>query len=245
MPALSARHIASSALCASLLVGITGPAAMAADSAHERSPAAASPHDARLARMDALLANVRKINGGELAPVADLLDAVLRADDGRLPPAEAERLGAAAKRALAEASAKAPAPSVTPTATAPATLMLPSALSAPADDELADLDEVADAVDDVLDQVGDVLDDVVEAVDSLLEELTSGVGDVLPEADDLLTALENLVKALLGVTAEEATSSDPAASGTQTSTATPPASPVTLPVIGSLLQGLQGLLPEL
>src|SRR3954453_22271184 len=117
MPALSARHIGSSALCATLLIGITGPAAVAANAAREASTAAST--DARLARADALLAKVRNINGGEFAPVADLLDAVLKADNGRLPPDEARKLGAAAKRALAEASAKAPASSATPTATAP------------------------------------------------------------------------------------------------------------------------------
>ncbi|MFI1736017.1 hypothetical protein ACH40E_43960 [Streptomyces acidicola] len=241
MPALSARHIASSALCAALLVGITGPAAVAADSARERSPAASS--NAWLYREDALLTEVRKIDGGELAPVADLLDAVLKADDGRLPPDEARRLGDAAKRALAEASAKAPAPSATPTATAPATSVLPEAPSAPASDEL---DEVGDALDDVLDQVGEVLDDVVKAVDELLEALASSAGEVLPQAGDLLTALTNLVKGLLGSGLEGVTSSDPAVSSTQTSTststATPPASPVTLPVITPLLEGLLSIL---
>ncbi|MFJ9584033.1 hypothetical protein [Streptomyces acidicola] len=243
MPALSARHIASSALCAALLVGITGPAAVAADSARERGPAASS--NAWLYREDALLTEVRKINGGELAPVADLLDAVLKADDGRLPPDEARRLGDAAKRALTEATAKAPALTATPAATAPTTSVLPQAPSAPASDEL---DAVGDVLDDALDQVQDVLDDVMEAVDELLEGLTSGTGDVLPQAGDLLTALQELVKGLLGNGLGGVTSSDPAVSSTQTSTstststATPPASPVTLPVITPLLEGLLSIL---
>lgn len=217
MPALSARHIASSALCAALLVGITGPAAVAADSARETSPAASA--DAQPVRADVLLAKVRTMNGGELAPVADLLDAVLKADNGRLSPDETRTLGDAAKRALADVS---------------------------------DTDEVADAlddaVDDVLDDTEDVLDDVEGDVDSLLEALTSDAGDTLPEADDLLASLESLVKALLGIGANEAITSDAAvpsdavASSTQTTTVVPSAPPVTVPVIAPLLQGLMSIL---
>ncbi|MFF3820979.1 hypothetical protein ACFYYD_31085 [Streptomyces bluensis] len=223
MPAPSARHIASSALCAALLVGITGPAAVAADSAREHSPAASA--DTRPVRADVLLAKVRTINGGELAPVADLLDAVLKADNGRLPPDETRKLGDAAKRALADASD-------------------PDEVT----DALDDAEDVLDDTEGVLDDAEDVLDDVEEGVDSLLEALTSGADDTLEEAGDLLTSLESLVKALLGIGANEtilpdaAVPSDAAASSTQTSTVLPSAPPVTLPVITPLLQRLTSIL---
>ncbi|MFF4830574.1 hypothetical protein [Streptomyces sp. NPDC001315] len=109
MHALPVRRIASSALCAALLVGIAGPAAMAADSSRERSHAALP--DAPLLGSHALRAQVGKLNafGDELTPVTDLLNAALKADNGQLPPAEARKLGDAAKGALAKVAAKAPA----------------------------------------------------------------------------------------------------------------------------------------
>ncbi|MFF3334793.1 hypothetical protein ACFYWX_35530 [Streptomyces sp. NPDC002888] len=215
MPALPAWRIASSALCAALLVGITGPASMAADSAREHRHAA-SP-DVRLLGTDALLAQARKVNGGALTPVADLLHAVLEADHGRLPAAEARTLGAAAKGALAKEAAKAPATSATPTAPAPASalgtgvLLLPTPVqpaAVPASDEL-------DAAGDESDAVEEALDALEEGIDDLLGAITSG-GDaeVLPSVDDLLTELQDLIDALLGGSLPLL----PALSGTSTST---------------------------
>ncbi|BFO21637.1 hypothetical protein SHKM778_80250 [Streptomyces sp. KM77-8] len=88
MRALPARRIALGALCAALLAGVTGPAALAADT----RPAPTAP-----------LAQVRTADAPEhgLTPVVDLLRAVLEADDGRLPAEEARRLGDAALAALA------------------------------------------------------------------------------------------------------------------------------------------------
>lgn len=239
MPALSARHIASSALCAALLAGITGPAAMAADAARERGHAV-SP-DARLARADTLLAKVRKINGGELAPVADLLHAVIEADNDRLAAAEARKLGAAAKRALAKASAKDPADWTMTTVSAPATGVLPPAPSESAADLASD--DLDDTLDDALDDaLSDVLDDVGEAVDSLLEAITSRVSNVLPEVDDLLSEVEELIDALLDSGLVETASSEQTVSSTQTSTVVSDSSAVTLPVISPLTQVLLSLL---
>ncbi|MET8246325.1 hypothetical protein ABZV31_19020 [Streptomyces sp. NPDC005202] len=59
MRGLPARRIASTTLCAPLLVGITGPVAMAADSARERGHAAAS--HAPVPGADALLAQARSL----------------------------------------------------------------------------------------------------------------------------------------------------------------------------------------
>ncbi|WP_406330125.1 hypothetical protein [Streptomyces sp. NBC_00203] len=210
MPVLPAGRIASSALCAALLVGITGTAAVAADSARERSHTA-SP-DARLPGADALLAQVRKLNilGGELTPVTDLLNAVLKADNGQLPAAEARKLGDAAKGALAKAATKAPATGVLRPAPAR---------------------RAADPTSDALDALEDALAAVEEAVDSLLEAITSGDdSEVLSLVDDGLTEVDDLITELLDSDLPEPTRSDPATlPSTSTSTSVSPVSAVTLP----------------
>ncbi|GAA4008642.1 hypothetical protein GCM10022384_62970 [Streptomyces marokkonensis] len=103
---LPARRIATSALCAGLLIGLSGPAVMAADggSARERTHAASHaplPDAAELQNQVGSLAGL----GGVLTPVTDLLSAVLEADNGRLSTEEADKLAAAAKDALAKADA--------------------------------------------------------------------------------------------------------------------------------------------
>ncbi|WP_306453553.1 hypothetical protein [Streptomyces sp. Tue6028] len=84
MRALPARRIASTALSATLLLGIAAPAAIAADgdSSRGNSHAAAAPAPGA----DALLAQVQSLAdiGGVPGPVTDLLNAVLKADNGRL-----------------------------------------------------------------------------------------------------------------------------------------------------------------
>ncbi|GCB49278.1 hypothetical protein [Streptomyces sp. NL15-2K] len=179
MCALPARRIASSAFCAALLVGITGPAAMAADSAREHSHVA-SP-EGRIPGADARLALVKKM-GGELTPVAHLLKAVLEEDDGQLSPAKARKLGAAAKAALAKAAAKAPAEGVV-SLPAPARPAVEFRTSEPSADETSD-----------------ALDAWEEALDTLLEAITSGVDtEVLPSVDDLLTEVDSLLDGLLDI----------------------------------------------
>ncbi|MDW4909602.1 hypothetical protein RB628_30750, partial [Streptomyces sp. ADMS] len=123
MRALPARRIASTALCATLLLGIGAPAALAADSdaARERGHAASQ---APVPNADALLAQVKSLGdlGGVLKPVSDLLTAVLNADNGQLPLDEATELVDAVKAAIAAATAAAPA---TPPVALPATPALP------------------------------------------------------------------------------------------------------------------------
>ncbi|MFI9287800.1 hypothetical protein [Streptomyces werraensis] len=94
MRALPARRIALGALCAALLVTTTGPAALAADSHPGQDPAASLV--ARLPQTDTART--------DLTPVTDLVRAVLAAPDGRLPLAEAQRLAAAAREAVARAA---------------------------------------------------------------------------------------------------------------------------------------------
>ncbi|MGV9287623.1 hypothetical protein [Streptomyces sp. NPDC003719] len=155
MRALPARPIALGALCAALLAGITGPVAMAADTnpGHTRvlSPIAPVP------AVQTLLGEVEYLNarGAELDPVADLLTAVAGSDDDRsLPPAEARKLGEAAKGALDKAAART---SATSAATrAPATELLVPTTGA--------------------DIIGDALEAVKEAVDGLLGTIFSTDG---------------------------------------------------------------------
>jgi hypothetical protein len=220
MTALPVRRIASGALCAALLIGITGPAAMAAESARERSHAALP--EARLPGSDALLAQARKLNaaGVELSPVTDLLHAVLGADNGQLPAAEARTLGDAAKAALAEAAAKAPATSATPTVSTPAAGVLRPAPTWGAAKPRVAARRAADPTSDAQDAVD-------KALDSLLHSITSGdVSLVLESIDGLVSETENLVAVLID--SDLAATTPPS-----TSTSTPVLSPlaVTLPAI--------------
>ncbi|WP_279328986.1 hypothetical protein [Streptomyces sp. OS603R] len=98
MRALPARRIALGALCAALLVTTTGPAALAAGSHPGQDPAASLA--ARLPQTETART--------DLTPVTDLVRAVLAAPDGRLPLAEAQRLAAAAREAVARVAADDP-----------------------------------------------------------------------------------------------------------------------------------------
>ncbi|MEU0167411.1 hypothetical protein ABZ214_18395 [Streptomyces iakyrus] len=183
MCALPARRIVSGALCAAVLVGITGPVAMAAESSRGHGHRVAS--EARLPGADARLAQVGKLNWGELTPVADLLSTVLRDSNGKLPPAEARQLAAAAKAALAESAAKGAQTSLVSTVVRLPAPALPAAVPGV-------------SVPRAADPVTDLLDLVLGAVDGLLEAITSGVGSVLPSVDDLLTGVDDLLAALTG-----------------------------------------------
>ncbi|MGA4840789.1 hypothetical protein [Streptomyces sp. G45] len=85
MRALPARRIATTALCATLLIGTAGPA-MALES--QARPQAAAAKEAPVPGADALLGQVKALGdlGGVLTPVTDLLNAALAADNGQLPP---------------------------------------------------------------------------------------------------------------------------------------------------------------
>ncbi|MFD5335944.1 hypothetical protein [Streptomyces hawaiiensis] len=180
MCALPARRIASGALCAALLVGITGPVAMAAEPSRGHGHVAP---EVRLPGADTRLAQIAKVNWGELTPVADLLKTALRDSDGRLPAAEARKLGEAAKAALAEAAAGRAETSLLST-------VVP--LPAPALPAAAPVVSVPRAAGPVT----DLLDLVLGAVDGLLRTITSGVGGLLPSVDDLLTGVDDLLAAL-------------------------------------------------
>ncbi|MGV9901356.1 hypothetical protein ACWDU8_02425 [Streptomyces sp. NPDC003388] len=131
MRALPTSRLASAALCAALLVGIAGSAAVATDLAGERTRTARHP---AVPGADALLARIKALSdtGSVPAPVAELLERSLR--EGRLTPGEAHRLGEAAKRAVTEAATGTPAAAAAPTAAAvpaePPAAMTPTAPAA-------------------------------------------------------------------------------------------------------------------
>ncbi|MER5516026.1 hypothetical protein [Streptomyces sp. NPDC002763] len=213
MRALPARRLASTALCALLLAGITGPAAVAADSAHERTHAMSQ---APVPGADALLAQVKSLGnlGTVLKPVTDLLNTVLAADNGQLTPAQATQLGDAVKAAIAQVTAAAPAPAPT----APATPALPSAPALPSLPAVPSASAVASTpavpaafpvpaaaqakglggAPAAKDLAGDALTALQTAVDNLLKAATSGdVSQVLPAATAVVTGLVNLLAAIL------------------------------------------------
>ncbi|GGJ16815.1 hypothetical protein [Streptomyces brasiliensis] len=105
MRGLFAGRIASTALCAALLAGITGPVAMAADSARQRSHAVSQ---APVPGADALLAQIKSLGnlGGVVTPVTGVLNTVLKADNGQLSTTEATQLINAVKQAIADATPK-------------------------------------------------------------------------------------------------------------------------------------------
>ncbi|MBV1939580.1 hypothetical protein KUF83_23895 [Streptomyces sp. BV286] len=226
MRALPARRIATSALCATLLLGITGPVAVAADhgSTSDARPIAAQ---APVPGADALLAQVKSLGdvGGVLKPVTDLLDAVLKADNGQLPAADAAKLADAVKDAIAKVTAAAPAAPVAPPVKTPAEPAVPSAPAVPNAPALPNapavpalpvappavlpalpaapglpMPEAADrvAAQVPLDLKADALKALQGAVDSLVKAATSGdVAAVGAAATAVVTGLVNFVAAVV------------------------------------------------
>ncbi|HEY9367005.1 MAG TPA: hypothetical protein VIU94_00920, partial [Streptomyces sp.] len=114
-PQVSSRAVAM-AICAALTLGTAGPA-FADSSPASRAEATTESAESTAARdplpnAAALLAQVEALAdlGGVLTPVTDLLDAVLNADDGQLPAADAKALADKIKAAIAAAKPAAPAP---------------------------------------------------------------------------------------------------------------------------------------
>ncbi|PAM97584.1 hypothetical protein CJI59_33600, partial [Streptomyces sp. Alain-F2R5] len=209
---LPARRIATTALTAGLLIGLSGPAVMAADgdSVRERTHAASR---APLPDAEELQSQVGSLAGlgGVLTPVTDLLNAVLKADNGRLPAEEADELAAAVKEALAEADAAdadeaATAPgTTTPGTTTPGT-------STPAQPPVVTAPEAGDPVTlpaPVTAQSGDgaqAATDLTAAahaalqvrIDALLKATTSGTAaQVSPAVENVVTGVVNVVAATL------------------------------------------------
>ncbi|WP_326582731.1 hypothetical protein OG889_29280 [Streptomyces sp. NBC_00481] len=227
MRVLPARRLAASALCAALLLGVTAPAALAADveSTPDRARSAAPVPGA-----DELQAQLKGFGelGGVLTPVTELLDAVLKADNGRLSADRAAELGKAVKVAIAKAKATAPvtlparpanpaapvtppvrpanpaAPAVPATPPAATTPTVPAAPARPAAPQLpvtlpAYDRGIAQPVGRVAaDPVTDALTALQTAVDALLKAVTSSdLAQVPPAVTGVVTGLVKLVAATL------------------------------------------------
>ncbi|WP_405948104.1 hypothetical protein OG588_17440 [Streptomyces prunicolor] len=201
MRGLPARRVASSVLCATVLIGIAGPAAVAADndSARKHVHAASS---APVPNADALLAPVKSLGdlGSVLTPVTDLLAQALKADNGQLSADQAKTLGDAVTAAVAKITAAAPAaPAVPAVPAAPAVPAVPAVPAAPALPALPSLksgdDSKAKAPADL---AGDALASLQKAVATLLAAVTSGdVAGVVPAVTGVVTGLVNVVAATL------------------------------------------------
>ncbi|MFF8929211.1 hypothetical protein ACF1AO_18270 [Streptomyces longwoodensis] len=207
MRRLPVRHVASTALCAALVIGIAGPAAAAVGTAREHAPAAAH---APVPGADELLAQVKSLGdlGTVLTPVTDLLADALKSDSGQLTSAQATKLGDAIKDVIARITAT--------NAAASATSSTPSAPSAPSvapssstADELPYTtlpfplgknahDRAAAHGKRAADLTDEALADLQKQIDVLLTAVTSGnVTDVVPAATGLISRLVNLVTATL------------------------------------------------
>ncbi|WP_432118947.1 hypothetical protein [Streptomyces sp. bgisy032] len=208
---LPARRIATPALCATLLLGAAGPAAVAADtaSAPERAHAASR---APVPDADALLGQVESLGGlgGVITPVADLLTAVLKADDGQLPPSQAAKLSTLVEDAIDQATKTSPVapPAVaTPGTTTPSTTTpgvttpgtttpaepLPQASTLPAPVE--DRTEPSDVPEGLATEALTALE---AATGDLFRAVTSGdAARVAPAVNAVVSGLVNTVAATL------------------------------------------------
>ncbi|MFG2314210.1 hypothetical protein [Streptomyces tendae] len=213
---LPARRIATSALCAGLLIGLSGPAVMAADGDSVRERTHAASH-APLPDAEELQSQVGSLAGlgGVLTPVTDMLSAVLKADNGQLSATDADKLSAAVKDALAKADAAdadaddvATTPSTTtpgtttpgtttpaqpPAVTAPEAgtdtpVTLPAPVTAQSDDGTAAATDLSAAAEAALQK----------QIDALVKATTSGTAEqVSPAVKDLMTGIVNVVAATM------------------------------------------------
>ncbi|MFF0083762.1 hypothetical protein ACFYR1_29220 [Streptomyces canus] len=175
MRGLPARCIASCALCAALPVAVAGPTAAAS-----RGPVPAPHADALRPQVEALAEL-----GGVLTPVTDLLNTVLKADNGQISAEQAAELGDAVKDAAAKITEETSAAAVTlpamgttttPSTTTPSTTT--GSTTTPTPSLLLTLIQngaggarSAKAPADLLD---DAIDALEKAIDDLLTAVTSG-----------------------------------------------------------------------
>ncbi|MFH9436043.1 MULTISPECIES: hypothetical protein [unclassified Streptomyces] len=210
---LPARRIATTALTAGLLIGLSGPAVMAADgeSVRERTHAASRaplPDAAELQDQVGSLAGL----GGVLTPVTDLLSAVLKADDGKLAATDADQFAAAVKDALAKAEAAdadaddtATTPETTTPGTTPGTSTpaQPPAVTAPDAETPVTLPapvaaQGADETAAASDLAASAYAELQKQIDALIKASTSGTAEqVSPAVKDVVTGVVNVVAATL------------------------------------------------
>lgn len=202
MRALPTLRVASTVLCAAVLVGVVGPAAVAADTGRTHSTAESPAPSA-----EQLLVQVRVLDGTGtvLQPVIDLVRESLT--KGKLDADEAKKLGEAAQQAISAAKAD-PAllPPVKPTAPAtplapgapakPAAPVTPVAPAAPAHPAAAKLtDAKPSSTRDLRD---DELNGLQGGVAKLLKGVTSGLSTVVSLASGVVSGLVHLLTGTLG-----------------------------------------------
>ncbi|MFJ9726878.1 hypothetical protein ACIRP3_29370 [Streptomyces sp. NPDC101209] len=202
MRALPARRIASTALCAALLVGIAAPAAVAADPAGERTDTASRTP---VPGADARLGQVRSLSdlGRVLTPVTDLLSSVLKADNGRLSDAEAAKLSSAVKDALAKVTAA--TPSSPSTGSTPSTGGTPSTGSTSSTESTPSTGSTSSNASTLPAPPVTPALPAAEPVTTLPALVKSGADTEVPSADVLKDALASLQKAVDDLVAAAAT----------------------------------------
>ncbi|MEU5578683.1 hypothetical protein ABZ791_21565 [Streptomyces huasconensis] len=128
MRALSTRRIATSALCATLLLGAAGTAFAFADDDTPRDETR-NAHRAPAPAPETLLAQAEQLRdaAGVITPASDLLTAVLKAPGNKLSPAEIKKHREAMRRAVDAAGATTTVPEspAAPAAQPPQTSQLP------------------------------------------------------------------------------------------------------------------------
>ncbi|QCX77908.1 hypothetical protein C9F11_21380 [Streptomyces sp. YIM 121038] len=208
MRALPARRIATTTLCAALLLGTAGPAIAMQAEARQEATAVKAP----VPGADALLGQVTALGdlGSVLTPVTDLLEAALKADNGQLPVADATKLVDAVKEAIAKITAGAPVappaalPAVPQAPAAPAVPQTPAAPAVPPAPAVPQLPAALpklplggpQAAQVPLDVKDDALKALQTAVDTLLKAVTSGdPTQVVPAVTSVVTGLVNVVVA--------------------------------------------------
>lgn len=173
MRLVTPRRMAATALCAALTLGAAGPSVAHSDSA-SRAPLPQAP---------ILLKQVQPLdNTGTLVdPISALLNAVLKADNGRLSTTDATKYTADIDAAM-EAVKKANA---TDTPAAPTTP------KQPADETTAD--------DSQLDTSMDAMDDALAAIDKAVDELVaaSTAGQTATVAPQVQTTLKSVADFLM------------------------------------------------
>ncbi|QES42885.1 hypothetical protein DEJ49_19500 [Streptomyces venezuelae] len=183
MRALPVRRLATTTLCAALLLGTAGPAlASVGDASRDqartapRAPAAPDP----LAQVQQLI-NIE----GVLKAVSELLTAVLKAPGNKLSPEDVKKHTEALKKAL-EAAAKPPAKGATEAVPKTATEAVPKTVTGvAARADKAPLDPKADAVAALQ-----------KAVDALLKAATAGdIKAVAAQVPTILTGVVNFLVA--------------------------------------------------
>ncbi|MFB7651209.1 MULTISPECIES: hypothetical protein [unclassified Streptomyces] len=204
---LPARRIATTALCAGLLIGLSGPAVMAADgeSARERTHAVSHAPLPDVAELQSQVIGLAGL-GGVLTPVTDMVNAILKADNGQLPAADADQFAAAVKDALAKAEAAdldADDADSDDTVNLPGTTTpaQPPAVTAPQAENPVTLPAPIVAEDQTAaasDLTATAYADLQKRIDALVKAATAGNAEqVSPAVQEVMTGVVNVVAATL------------------------------------------------